>query len=277
MEYVFRDTDKIRKYLTKVHINALPSVSVASLARLQRAHMQTIPFENFDVFVAKPLNLTPEALFQKMIIGRRGGYCFELNTLYGTLLRSLGFEIRPILGRVQLRDPLQMPPRNHLAHLVTLEGKRYISDVGFGGLTTRIPLDIDTHTEINDGEGFVRVLHLPRGVFQIERQTSEGWQPQYSFSLEDVYISDVEMSNHFTETHSDSHFRHSRFAGLFTKTGRIGLYENRFSVRVGPKITTEKEVSNGETYVAFLKECFGIAVEFDGAQMVKLLHGKKYG
>ena len=85
-----------------------------TLPRLQRAHMQAVPFENLDVFLRRPLSLERDALFAKVVTRRRGGYCFELNALYAALLRTLGFAVTPRLARVWLRDPAEPPTRNHL-------------------------------------------------------------------------------------------------------------------------------------------------------------------
>ena len=238
--------------------------------------MQTIPFENFDVFVQRPLDLAPKALYQKMVKGRRGGYCFELNTLYASLLRSLGFDPQPVLGRVRLRTPPEVPPRNHLAHLVKVDGgQTYITDVGFGGLTTRVPLCLNSTAQINDGEGLVRLVQINQIEYQLERKTDEGWTPQYSFEILPVHPSDVQQSNHFSETHSSSHFLHRRFIGLFTDAGRIGLYENQFTERVGPLVTVRHEIADGPDWGELVSERFGVTLDYTDAERAALFSPAK--
>ena len=123
----------IDRYLDRIGVGARPAPSLAALKVLQRAHMMTTPFENLDVFMRIPLSLSIDDLFDKIVVRRRGGYCFELNTLFGALLRGLGFDATPVLGRVWLRDQPAPPPRCHLLHLVMTGGRRMIVDVGFGG------------------------------------------------------------------------------------------------------------------------------------------------
>ncbi len=65
---------------------------LALLSALTQAHTQSIPFENLDVLLGLPISLEPEALFQKLVVDRRGGYCFEQNGLFLEVLRELGFQ-----------------------------------------------------------------------------------------------------------------------------------------------------------------------------------------
>jgi len=88
---------QISDYLNRLGLSAAPLPSLAGLSLLQDHHMRHVPFENLDVLLERPLNLSPDALFEKIVTHRRGGYCFELNTLYAHLLSEVGFE--PVLFR----------------------------------------------------------------------------------------------------------------------------------------------------------------------------------
>lgn len=98
-------------------------------------HNGAIPFENLDVLLPREIHLDDRTLEEKLINGRRGGYCFEQNGLLERVLRELGFNVRSLLGRVVLANPSQMPPRTHRLLLVEVDGERWIADVGFGGQT----------------------------------------------------------------------------------------------------------------------------------------------
>ncbi len=162
----YGDSGEMRDaYLARLGFDRPEAPTLESLQRLQRAHVQTIPYENLDVLAGKPVSLDPIDLFRKIIVGRRGGYCFELNTLFGWLLRELGYDLEFRMGRVWLRDPGKVPPRNHGTHVVHLQGRTVITDVGFGGRAPRRPLDIavrDVSIEDGDaaGEPLRMVAHL---------------------------------------------------------------------------------------------------------------------
>ena len=85
------------------------------LNTLVRAQLRTIPFENLDLHytASKSIDLNPQHLFNKFVDanGHRGGYCMENNLFFGYVLRSLGFEIIPVGGRVN-RAAVSVEARN---------------------------------------------------------------------------------------------------------------------------------------------------------------------
>lgn len=261
---------KIQQYLRKLQLSKI-EISYAGLKALQEQHMKNIPFENLDVMVGRDILLSPKHLFNKIVVGKRGGYCFELNLLYASLLNSLGFKPKPVMGRVWLRNPKQIPPRNHLAHLLELDGKTYLTDVGFGALAPRVPLDISTSTEVEDGDGIVRVINTEASQYMVQRKVGHLWESQYSF--ENILISneDIYIANFYMSKCNSSHFKQDRFIGLFTDSGRVGLFENKFSRRVGIKIVESSTVSTREEWLAKIKDTFNIELDFSETELSTLL------
>ena len=252
---------QISKYLNRIKLEgSLPNL--AGLTKLQEHHMENIPFENLDVVIGRTIKIDQESLFDKLITRNRGGYCFELNTLYAELLRALGFFPRPVLGRVWLSNPRKLPPRNHLAHLVDLEGKTYVTDVGFGGLITRVPLDLKVSTPVNDKDGMVRIVPFGDHQFMITRQTENGWENQYSFEQVEVSEEDIFISNYYMSTHPKSHFYEHKFVGKYTKDGRVGLFNNKMSIRKGVKVVAKKKVDFGEDWIETIKNEFNLNLDF---------------
>ena len=241
------------------------------LKTLQEHHMMAVPFENLDVVVGRDINLDPQSLYSKVVEKRRGGYCFELNLLYAVLLRQLGFHPKPVLGRVWLRDPAELPPRNHLAHLVDIEGTTFVTDVGFGGMAARIPLDIHSSMKVADRDGFVRVIPIATSEYMVQRKVGEDWANQYSF--EDIPVSkdDIEIANFYMSKSPSSHFYNHRFVGLFTDTGRVGLFENGFTQRVGTELVSTEQIEDGEAWLSCLESRFGLDVDFDSGERKKLI------
>lgn len=249
------------KYLTRIYL-ANCEANLAGLTELQDHHMEHIPFENLDIVVRRKIALDYEHLFDKIILKKRGGYCFELNLLYAELLTSIGFSPTPVLGRVWLSNPKNTPPRNHLAHLVELEGKTYVSDVGFGGLITRIPLDIHVSDAVDDNDGMVRVIPFADDQFMIQRETEKGWADLYSFEIVEISREDIEIANYYMSTHPDSHFYKHKFVGKHTKDGRKGLFNNKMSVRKGIKVVDKKKVEFGLEWLEVIKNEFSVELDF---------------
>ncbi len=120
-------------YLARIGLGELPKADAAGLATLQRAHRLSIPFENLDVILGRGIAIDSARVFGKLVIGKRGGYCFEHNRLFGDALDALGFTARPLLGRVWINRPDAVPNRTHTLSLVTIDGQDWIADTGFGG------------------------------------------------------------------------------------------------------------------------------------------------
>ncbi len=252
---------EITKYLSRIKLNDC-NPNLEGLTKLQEHHMEHIPFENLDIVVGRKIVLSYPHLFDKIVIKKRGGYCFELNILYAELLRSLGFSPRPVLGRVWLSNPRKLPPRNHLAHLVDLGGKTYVTDVGFAGLITRIPLDINVSSPVNDKDGIVRVVQFANQQFMITRQIEKGWENQYSFENVEISEEDIYLSNYYMSTNPRSHFFQHKFVGKNTKEGRIGLFNNKMSIRKGIKVVDKKRVDFGQDWLETIKDKFALNLDF---------------
>ena len=144
MQVAYARIMRLSKYLERIGLSGAPPPTLDGLCLLQDHHMRHVPFENLDVLLGRPLNLSPEALFDKIVTRKRGGYCFELNTLYAQLLGEIGFDPVPMMARVWLRDPIDPPPRTHLVNRVKIDSEDWIcllytSPSPRDGLLSRMP------------------------------------------------------------------------------------------------------------------------------------------
>ncbi|KAM0324880.1 hypothetical protein ACHAQA_007846 [Verticillium albo-atrum] len=121
-----------------------PSDPLALLTALQRRQVTSVPFESLSLHYSKHrrLSLDTEDLFTKVVTRRHGGYCMEVNTFFATVLRSLGFRLINAAGRVKDGHWYGV---SHMVNIVTIDGVRYLVDVGFGsnGSSQPIPLSTD--------------------------------------------------------------------------------------------------------------------------------------
>ncbi len=245
-------------YLERLNYSGGVEPTEDRLEALHRAQCYTIPFENFDILLGRGISLEPATIFDKLVNRARGGYCFELNGLFLMALKTFGFDARALLARVQLTG--KPSGRGHQIALVSLQGRQWIADVGFGNPSLRapIPLELD-HPTIHDGQTFR--LH-DAGHFGIMLQTlnNDQWQDLYSFDLGHVCAADIEYGNYFTSTHPGSFFTFARVAALSLHNGAITLYNHSLK-----RITADKEqvqqLPEGQFYIDALKEHFGIALD----------------
>jgi N-hydroxyarylamine O-acetyltransferase len=176
------------------------------LAEVHRAHVVAIPFENLDPQRGVPVSLEPEALIRKLVHERRGGYCFEHNSLLAAGLEALGARVELMLGRVRVgRPPGRTSPRTHLVLRVHSGGEVWLADAGFGNGTLLEPIPFGPGG-IHDQSGW-RFRVIADGSEHVLQAAREGaWGDLYGFVPEPVPRVDLETSNWFTATHPRSPF-----------------------------------------------------------------------
>lgn len=239
-------------YLARIGLRDLPAADVEGLAKVQRAHRLAVPFENLDIALGRGISLDPDAVFDKLVTRRRGGYCFEQNQLFLRALHALGFEARPLLARVWLLAGEAVPPRTHTLNLVTIDGQEWIADAGFGGSFTP-PMRLE------DGEA-----RTPDGALhQLIDDGERGWmlrrdgQDQYSFTLDPVFPADLEMGNHWTATRPDTRFTTLRIVSLALPNGMASLTDRTYTRRNGDQYVTA-ELESEKAYRLRLDWVFGL-------------------
>ncbi|MDX5351504.1 MAG: arylamine N-acetyltransferase [Paracoccaceae bacterium] len=201
-----------------------------ALAALQHAQMAAIPFENTDPFLGRLPDLSPHALWQKLVLDRRGGYCLELNGLFGAALGALGYSARPILGRVRMGAPVG-GPRAHLAWLVTLEGTEYLVDTGFGGPGPDTPVRLGQAERIATALGIFRLRpDLASGEWVLERETPEGWFALYGFDRVSPVPGEIDAANRLCALSDQSPFPANLMLFRIAGRQRAGLMNLRLTL-----------------------------------------------
>lgn len=123
-------------YLARIGYTGSREPSLETLSALHRLHAEAIPFENLNPFLGLPVLLDIESLQNKLVNSGRGGYCFEHNILFSTVLREIGFDATWLGARVVWMQPDDsiITQRTHMTLRVNLDGEPYLADVGAAGL-----------------------------------------------------------------------------------------------------------------------------------------------
>jgi N-hydroxyarylamine O-acetyltransferase len=178
-----------------------------TLGALHLAHATHIPFENIDVLLGRTPELELESLARKLVDERRGGYCYEQNTLFAAVLEACGFAVTPLAARVRWGAPAgSVRPRTHMLLAVDVEGERLIADVGFGGDGLLLPIPLHPGTEAAQFAWAYRIVE-EGGGYVLQSRRADGWLDLYGFTLERQYPVDYQVANWYTSTHPKSVFR----------------------------------------------------------------------
>lgn len=259
MTIIFEMKFPLTDYLHRIGLDSAPSLDREGLTQLHRAQFFSIPFENLDIQLGKTIRLDPEALVEKLIHRRRGGYCFELNGLLLMALKALGFKARPLLARVHLNDPPS--GRTHQLNAVQLGSETWLVDAGFGASGPGIPMLLkDGWSHMQDGYGIrISKKHHYGWIMQSWEST---WKDSYSFEDSWVSAADIEVANFYTSHSPQSHFTTMRTISKPFTGGRISLQNQVLTVIQGDSKRV-LEVDESETLNVLARE-FGLdlAVEF---------------
>ena len=154
--------EQILRYLDRIGLRDAvpPPPTLETLRRLQSAHLLHVPYENLDLLRGAITALEHGALFEKIVEKRRGGLCFELNGLFCWLLCSLGYQVTSYAGRFIYPSEAGIQMRRHRVLVVTLEGKRYLTETGMNSEGPRAPLVLAESEAHWDGVTEYRLLGL---------------------------------------------------------------------------------------------------------------------
>ena len=242
-------------YFGRIGLGAVPEADLDGLRALHLAHATTIPFENLDIQMGLPIRLDLASLQAKLVQRRRGGYCFEHNTLFLAVLRRVGFKVMPCEARVRL-GAVEVLPRTHMLLLAQVEGGTWLCDVGFGGegLLHPVPMDGEAHGQ------FLNTYRVTcEGALRALQSFHHGaWEDLYAFVPEACHPIDFEMANHYTSTHSESRFIKTLTAQLPGRDVRRILRNLAYAELRGDQV--EGRELELEEVIPTLREVFGIEV-----------------
>lgn len=254
---------QIQQYLRKLQLNDFePTVNLATLTKLQDAHLKYIPYENFDCLNGKITSLKRQDMFNKVIMHNRGGICFELNGLYNWLLESLSFEVTSYSARfIDKMETYQL--RRHRVMCVTLGEKRYLTDVGVNSESPRVPLEIVDGLIQSDGISqykFTRSEFWGWLLWQKER--GKIWKRLFGFTEEPQIDKDFITASFWCDAHPDSPFIKSKKLSIFREDCNITIRGNYLKFYLGGRVKYRYKINTGAELKEILWEYFGINVEY---------------
>ncbi len=248
-------------YLERIQYSDPIKPDAPTLLRLQRTHLLNVPFENLDIGRKRPIRLSEEALWDKIIVQRRGGFCYELNGLFAGLLKEIGFQVTCLNARVYSREGNLGIDFDHLALLVQTPDRpgRWLVDVGFGDSFNE-PLRFEEPEEQIQGLRSFRLEETLEGCVVWRKNYDGSWERQYFFDLESRrFPIDYEAACLYHQTSPRSSFTHGSVISRATPDGRVSLEERRLILtRNGQR--AEHPLENKDEYRALLKQYFDITL-----------------
>lgn len=238
----------IQTYLDRIKFESEIDVSKDVLFALHRQHLLNIPFENLDIHYGRKIELEIESIFHKIIVEKRGGFCYELNSLFNELLRAIGFNTFLISAQVYSNE-VYGKEFDHIAIIVNLNSETYLVDVGFGKFIFE-PIQMILEVPQKDQFGTFMIESFEENQFRVNQLIAGIREPQYIFTLNQRQLNQFNEMCAYHQTSIDSHFTRGKLISLSKVNGRITLTDTTLKVTNGDKtVTTEFENTEFEKYL----------------------------
>ncbi len=249
---------EVKHYLDRIGIKEIKNPSLEFLTELQNRHLLTIPFEDLDIPNRARIVLDLARIYNKIILTKRGGFCYELNGLFHWLLTQLGFRVVMLSARVYNHNRQELGPEfDHMTILVHLDHD-YLTDVGFGD-SFRQPIKMPDG-EVRDISGHYRIAKISEDNFELQREDGNDWKTQHQFTLIPRGLSDYNAMCDFQQDAPNSSFRIRNAYTIATPNGRITLSDLSLTVTENGK-KTKAELSGEQEFYSLLEKYFGIKLE----------------
>ena len=258
----------IPAYLARIHYQEAVKPDAQTLYGLQQAHMQNVSFENLDIGLGRPIQLGEEALWDKIILRKRGGFCYELNGLFAWLLKRIGYEVTYLDARVYDGAGKLGIDFDHLALLVGIPGQpeRWLVDVGFGDSFIQ-PLNFAETGEQVQGLRAYKLEGISNGYIVWQRNYKRSspvdhgtWERQYFFDLQPHrFPEEYEAACQYHQTSAESPFTRKGIISRATPEGRVSLEDGRLIITKNGQ-RSERLLESKDEYYGLLKEYFDVTL-----------------
>ncbi|KUJ70696.1 acetyltransferase [Streptomyces albus subsp. albus] len=252
---------QVNAYLRRIGADRPAAPDAGALRELHAHHLRAIPFENLSVHLGEDIVLETDALLDKLVRDRRGGFCYELNGAFAALLTALGYQVSLLAGRVYGPEGRLGPPFDHLALRVTPtagdDTGAWLVDVGFGRHSL-YPLRLDERGDQQDPGGVFRIADAPDGDLEVTRDG----EPQYRLEQRPRVLPDFVPTCWWQRTSPESHFTRSVVCSLPTASGgRVTLSGDRLVTTEPGQDRREETLPDDAAVLDAYRGHFGIELD----------------
>lgn len=250
------DEAAVEAYLGRIGVARPTAAEGGALRELHRAHLVAVPFENLSIHLGEEIVLDEAALRAKVVEGRRGGFCFELNGAFASLLRALGYGVELLAGRVFAGRRLSVPYSHLALRVAAADGSRWLADVGYGQ-HSQYPLALEVAGDQREPGGVFRIEPVDEGDLEVFMNGT----PEYRLERRARALAEFEVGSWYHRTSPESHFTRSLICSRLTEDGgRVTLSGRRLVTTDAAGVRTERKLAGGEVLEVY-RTRFGIELD----------------
>ncbi|AFM05628.1 arylamine N-acetyltransferase [Bernardetia litoralis DSM 6794] len=254
---------KLDNYLRRIGYLQTPQNNLQTLNELHKKHIFAIPFEDLDIHLKKPLKIDINSLYEKIIVEKRGGFCYELNYLFYHLLKKIGFDCHIISSRLYDKRENLGCEFDHLSIFLKIENETFLVDVGYGSLffePMKIPLQINKNYIRKDRDMIYQIDKIDKKKYILsESKNGKKFRKTYAFDTTPREINEFyEQINH-KQISEESYFVKNRICTIPTEEGRMTLLNNKF-IKTRGNERQEHTIQSDEEFYKIVQEEFDMNV-----------------
>jgi N-hydroxyarylamine O-acetyltransferase len=216
-------------YLDRIGWTGSVEPTLETLTALSRAHIASIPFENLDVLLGRGIRIDLNSIHNKLVVARRGGYCFEHGTLFQAAIETIGFTCHTHAARVLTVLPKAEAPRTHMFISVALGDRTYVVDPGFGGHGPVVPVPVVAGDDVRNGFDRHRLVRSG-DEWLLEAEIGGEMKPLWTATFEALQPVDFLLANHYTATYPESPFVTKLVMRALTPGGRTTVVNREMRI-----------------------------------------------
>lgn len=250
----------LNAYFERIGFAGSIAPTLQTLEQLHALHPAVIPFENIAPLIGEQVLLDQQSLEKKLLLDKRGGFCFEHNFLFMRILADLDFEVRPLLARViwTNSEAISAPP-SHMLLLIDFKGASYIADVGFGGLSLTAPLRLRAGAEQTTPHETFRLTGGDPD-WTLEVQIGDEWRGVYVFTTGAVDEVDLWDINRDLSSNPASPFTQQLRASLSPSGKRLKVHNDQFTVQPTSEAAQKRLLASVDDIRAVLTDELGLTL-----------------
>ncbi|MFE2549836.1 arylamine N-acetyltransferase [Streptomyces sp. NPDC059355] len=254
-------------YLRRTGYDGELAPTLDVLRALTRKHITSIPFETVEIVLGRPISLELQDIQNKLVHGRRGGYCYEHTVLLAAVLERVGFRVTGLASRVRIGSEGVVRAATHaMLRVETAEtpetGKVWVCDPGFGRNPIE-PIELVEGSETSFGGWGFRLegstTETGDRLYAMRTRGADGWYDLHAFTLDQRYPQDWMVANHFLSTHPRSPFAGRLLVQQMREQEHVFL-DGSVLTRTLPDGTATAQTYTPEEIPGLLRDLFGMEV-----------------
>lgn len=247
---------RVDRYLSRLGYQGERTPTRSTLIALHRCQLYEVPFENLDINLGRRIVLDVGRFFDKIVLERRGGFCYELNGLFASLLAGMGFRVRMLSARVYGADGTLTPEFDHMTLEVLLD-EPWLADVGFGDSFVE-PLRMNERDAQTQGSRTFRLVEHDAAITVREEREGEH-EPLFAFGPMPHPLEAFADRCEWMQFDPGSPFATRRICSRATRDGRITIANDRLIVTENGR-RTETPIEGESEFRRLLVERFGVSI-----------------